>query len=230
MPLLTDISIEVSAEEALGVLMRGKEATDRFLPEVDQAISLARETWRPKAVYAWIPTRGVEAETLFLCAGNGNETIPLHLGPHAGLASPAREVLIGVNTIGAGLESKVRELNEAGEALTGYFLDSIGVIALGKTRDALSRIAEAEARRRGWRVGPALAPGSLKGWSLAGQSDLVSLIPLSQIGVRLSGSSVLIPFKSASVLIGIGPQYEGLKVGSVCHLCHNRKTCWRRRY
>ncbi|MBW1802415.1 MAG: hypothetical protein JRJ85_17005, partial [Deltaproteobacteria bacterium] len=119
--------------------------------------------------------------------------------------------------------------NEAGEALLGYFLDSVGVIALGKTRDALSRTAEKEADRRGWKVGAALGPGSLKGWPITGQTDLVSMVPLSEIGVRLSDIGVLIPFKSASVLIGIGPGYEKQKVGSVCHLCHNRDTCWRRR-
>ncbi|MCD4715843.1 MAG: hypothetical protein K8R45_03765 [Desulfobacterales bacterium] len=229
MTILSDVSIEISPEEVLQSLSRGRGLPDHFLPVVEEAIYIAREIWQPKAVYKWIPTRGVEAETLYLKPGDGNETVSLHLGPNAELASPAREILIGVNTIGGGLEERGRELNEAGEALLGYFLDSVGVIALGKTRDALSRTAEKEAARRGWRVGAALGPGSLKGWSITGQKDLVSMVPLSEIDVRISDSGVLIPFKSASVLIGIGPGYEKQKVGSVCHLCHNRDTCWRRR-
>jgi len=227
--ILDNVTIEVTAQEILHALSVGRRSPDRFLPAVESAISLARELWRPKAIYELIPTRGVEGESLYLKPGGGNEVICLHLGPHAKLASPAKEVLIGVNTIGADLEEKVLELNKAGDALLGYFLDSVGVVALGKTRDALSHIAEKEAGRRGWGVGDALAPGSLKGWSIKGQPKLVSMVPLSEIGVRLSESGVLIPFKSASVLIGIGSGYEKQKVGSVCYLCHNRETCWRRR-
>ena len=229
MPVLTQIAFEITPDEVLGALMKEQRSPERFVNEVTEAIDLALQICEPTSIYEWFRSEGVKGEALYL-TGHQDERKSLNIGRHAELAAPAKEVLVGVNTIGAKLDEKVGELNQAGDTLLGYFLDSVGVIALGKTRDALSRIAEAEAAERAWKVGPALAPGSLTGWSVRGQSDLISLLPISNIRVRLSESGVLFPLKSASIIIGIGPDYEKTRVGSVCHLCQNRDTCWRRRY
>jgi hypothetical protein len=229
MPVLTEFALEITPEEVLKALNKGQRPLERFLNEVTEAIALARQIWEPAVVYGWFSSEGVKGETLSL-TWRENERKTLNIGPHAELAAPAEEVLVGVNTIGVKLDEKVRELNQSGDGLLGYFLDSVGVIALGKTRDEVCRIAESEALERDWRVSPALAPGSLTGWSIREQAEMVSMVPISDIRVRLSESGVLFPIKSASILIGIGPNYKTNRVGSVCHLCQNRDSCWRRRY
>jgi len=81
----------------------------------------------------------------------------------------------------------------------------------------------------GWGVSPSLSPGSLVGWPLRGQRELCALLPLADIGVRLNQYCVLEPHKSVSMVVGLGPGYESHEVGSVCHYCALRDTCWRRR-
>jgi hypothetical protein len=113
--------------------------------------------------------------------------------------------------------------------MMSYLLDSAGVVALGAAGEALRCIAEDAAEELGWGVSPSLSPGSLVGWPLRGQHDLCGLLPLEQIGVRLTNHAVLEPHKSASGLVGLGPDYESTRVGSVCKYCALQKTCWRRR-
>ncbi len=132
-------------------------------------------------------------------------------------------------TIGPALEQRVHELNEAGEVLVGYLLDCFGVVALGCVGEALRAHVEQRAASLGWGVGAALGPGTLVGWSMMGQRALCALLPLDEIGVRLNRACVLEPHKSSSTLIGMGPGYEGVHVGSVCQYCSLADTCWRRR-
>jgi hypothetical protein len=160
--------------------------------------------------------------------GAGAEAV-LEVGPKADLLAPARRLLVAVGTLGPALERRVEELQAGGEVLAAYLLDSAGVVALGAVGEALRCLAEETAAEQGWGVGAAVSPGSLVGWPLQGQRALCGLLPLDQIGVRLTKHCVLEPHKSFSVAIGLGPGYEGRHVGSVCKYCALQDTCWRRR-
>jgi len=138
-------------------------------------------------------------------------------------------VMAAVSTIGPALEDQVSELHASREALDAYMLDSVGVVALGAVGEAMRRAVEERAVELGWGVSPALAPGSLVGWPLRGQRDLCALLPLEAIGVQLNAHHVLEPHKSASTLVGLGPDYPSRRVGSVCRFCSLADTCWRRR-
>ena len=113
--------------------------------------------------------------------------------------------------------------------MAAYMLDSAGVVALGAVGEALRCLVEETAAELGWGVSPSLSPGSLVGWSLRDQRALCGLLPLEKIGVHLNRSCVLEPHKSASGLVGLGPDYGTTRVGSVCKYCALQKTCWRRR-
>ena len=141
----------------------------------------------------------------------------------------AARALVAVGTLGPALEERAGALQRQGEPVLSYLLDSAGVLALGAIGEALRCLAEETAAQAGWGLGAALAPGSLVGWALEGQRALCGLLPLDQVGVRLSDYCVLEPHKSFSVLIGLGPGYDARHVGSVCKLCALQDTCWRRR-
>ena len=176
--------------------------------------------------------------------------LALTVGPKADLLAPAQQLLVAVYTIGPALEARVGDLTRAGEPLLSYLLDCAGVTALGVVGERVHCLAEElavergwprgiglatpqQASRflipRGWGVSPALSPGSLVGWTLQGQQELCSLLPIAEIGVWLNEYCVLEPHKSVSVVIGMGPGYESHKVGSVCRYCALRDSCWRYR-
>lgn len=234
MPILQDIPISLTPDEVLkaqkGRRHRGARDEPAMRAAVGQAIELAQTLCAPVAVYAELEVQAVEGERVTLIPPNGRgEEHILRVGPHADLLAPATRLFAAVRTIGPALEERVSQLNQAGEILAAYWLDTVGVLALGVVGETLRCLIEEQAAERGWGVSPALSPGSLVGWSMQGQRELCALLPLADIGVRLNKHCVLEPHKSASVVIGIGPGYESHQVGSVCHFCALAGSCWRRR-
>ncbi len=226
MPILRNIPIPITPAEILG--RRKKRANPpHVLQAAEEAIALAQALWQPVALYEWLDVVAIEGHDVRVSGPLGEGL--LDIGPRAGLLDPARQVVVAVGTLGFALERRVHELTEAGQALNALLLDSAGVVAVGAIGEAMRCLAEETAVGQGWGVSPSLAPGSLVGWSVEGQSALCGLLPLEEIGVTLNSFGILEPFKSASWLIGIGPGYEARHVGSMCYLCALSDTCWRRR-
>jgi hypothetical protein len=229
MNILTNISLEISAGEVMQSLSRGQRDAAWMMAEAETSVEKARKLWQPKIVYAWADVPEVRGESLALLPENRAESLLLHIGPHADLMAKAERAFISVSSIGDELDEQVRELNQKGEILTAFLLDCAGVVALDKVGSAAAELAEKEAAERGWGVGDRLSPGSLQGWPMEGQHELCSLLPLEDAGISLSEQGILRPFKSASGMIGIGPEYSGKKTGSVCRFCLHQNNCWRRR-
>jgi len=229
MPILRDIPIALQPEEVIA--SRGqRQIRPALLKDANEAIALGNTLWKPEAVYDWFDVHAVTGDRVQISSRSqaGSETT-LRVGPKADLLEGALRVLVSVGTIGPALEQRVHDLQEAGEGLRSYMLDSAGVVGLGAVGEALRCLAEETAAREEWGVSAALSPGSLVGWELVGQRELCALLPLDSIGVRLNGYCVLEPHKSFSVVIGIGPGYDSSHVGSVCKFCALKNSCWRRR-
>lgn len=223
-PVLQDVTITLTAEELLAAQGRN-EHQPGLVSAAKEAIALGRTLFAPAAIYDELEVRGVAGERIELAVDGAG----LAVGPKADLLAPAKWLLVTVYTIGPALEARVSELYRAGEPLLSYMLDCLGVMALGMVGERLRCLAEERAAGRGWGVSPALSPGGLVGWPVQGQRELCALLPLADIGVRLNEYCVLEPHKSVSMVIGLGPGYESHEVGSVCHICALRDTCWRRR-
>jgi hypothetical protein len=229
MPVLRHVPAAVTPEQIVRT-RAGRQVQPGLLEDAARAIALGQTLWQPALVYDWFELTGPDGEEICLKAGSGDERqATLQVGPKAGLLTGARRALVAVATIGPALGQRVQELQAGGESLQSYFLDSAGVVALGAAGEALRCLAEEVAREEGWGVSPAVSPGSLVGWTLKGQRELCSLLPLDEIGVRLNDSCVLEPHKYFSALIGLGPGLAATKVGSVCKYCALQDTCWRRR-
>jgi hypothetical protein len=229
MPIKHDIELTISREEISQALTRlCPRVTPQMEAEVDAAFEMARPLLQPVIVYEWIDTiEIVQDQLIFELDGRKTQ---LAVGEHVGLMKPAQRAFLGVHSIGEKLEKQVRELNQKGEQLLGYWVDSIGVVSLGKLGDIANAIAEAEAARNNWGVGARLSPGSLTGWHLRDQKKLCAMLPLDEAGLQVNGQGVIVPLKSALSVVGIGPEFSKKTVQSVCHLCALRRDCWRRKY
>lgn len=229
MPVLTDIQIKINAHGLVLAMHHGRKTPPKLVEQIQEAIEQAQTLLQPQAVYKWVSVLSVIEKEVILAPGGLAHDIPITIGLHSDLMHKAELALVSVVTIGDQMDKYIRELNKSGLILESYLFDSIGVEALAQAGKAVHRLAETEADSRGWGVGDALAPGSFKGWPIEGQINLCALLPLEQINVKLNNDGVLIPFKSVSGLIGIGPGYQSKKVGSVCRFCEHADTCWRRR-
>jgi hypothetical protein len=96
---------------------------------------------------------------------------------------------------------------------------------LGVLGQKINQLAEIEAASRNWGVGRRMAPGSLKGWTMEDQKHLANLLPKEKLGVSITPGGMLVPLKSATAVIGMGPDYSSQKVGTVCQWCKHEKTC-----
>ena len=221
MPVIThaDIVLDFSTfEEQAGQRLRHETVREVARWAVQQAERLAL----PALAYEWLPSRRGENDRVFL------GDVELHVGRHAALMDQAEAACVAVCTIGTDLEEEAKRLVTAGRNLEGYMLGEAGVFAVDLVMSRVRRLAEHEAAGRGWGVGTELAPGQLAGWALAEQKTICSLLDIAAIGVRLTDSGMLVPQKSASLLIGVGPGYTATTVCSPCAFCDNRETCgWR---
>jgi hypothetical protein len=103
-------------------------------------------------------------------------------------------------------------------------LDGIGTAAVDRLIPEAMRLIADEVAKRGYEISSPVSPG-MPGFSLTEQWNLLKLAPAEEIGVSLSSSGVLIPRKSASMVIGIGPKMTRWTQAEVCRRCSLNKTC-----
>lgn len=228
MRIIDRFEYHYTVEKSADIIGRGR-VNPTLLREVEWAIERIKELWQPRAVVETTRLDRIDGETVSLIPADGGQPVELAVGPKADLLAPAQEVEVCVSTIGPQAEDEAKRLMAEGEMMKGYVLDHVAILALGEVTDTFRHQVEQTAAERGWGVGPYMAPGSLRGWPVSDQDNLTSLVDLALVGVSLTDSHLMLPFKSASSAIGLGPDYTEAKVGSVCQWCNHFNDCWRRR-
>lgn len=128
-------------------------------------------------------------------------------------------------TAGSMISDLSKASMQAGDLIQGYILDTIGSVVVEKAMDVIQqRLSEAE-ESQGRKITNRLSPGYC-GWHISEQHELFSLLPWNFCGIRLSESSLMLPLKSVSGIIGIGKKVKRLEYP--CKICDKQK-CFRRR-
>lgn len=219
MTVVRDIQFKLDFDEFMnmeGSAFRRADVQDM----VRWAIDEAQELICPALVYEWLPVERVGGR--YVAIGG----LRFDLGDHAFLMDAALKACVAVATIGGRLEQRVTQLMTSGDAFRGYLLDEVGVFALATTTGrCLREIAQKEGARRGWGVGAELGPGQLTGWDVAEQRIICDLVDIDSIGVGVTEGGMLVPQKSNSAVVGIGPGFTADEVHPPCDFCHRQKTC-----
>jgi hypothetical protein len=135
-----------------------------------------------------------------------------------------KELAAVVGTIGPKLEKQVTEYNNQGEPLRGLLLDGIGSAAIDSLMQLACKFIAREASARGYQVSSPISPG-MPGLPITAQQQLLEVASAREIEVNLTSSSMMVPRKSASMVIGIGPQMPTWTRAEVCARCNLNKTC-----
>lgn len=117
---------------------------------------------------------------------------------------------------GKGMSEWSRRLFIEGDFLKGYLVDMAGSLIAELTADKLEKIIESEAAIKGLSITNRYSPGYCN-WNVSEQQHLFSFFPENFCGVSLSASSLMIPEKSVSGLIGVGKNVK--KVPYTCSMC-----------
>jgi hypothetical protein len=136
----------------------------------------------------------------------------------------AKELAVVVCTIGPKLEKQVTYYSKNSETLRGALLDGIGSAAVDILAPEACRLIASEALSRGHQASSPVSPG-WPGLPLTEQWNLFELVNTQEIGVSLTASGIMVPRKSVSMVIGIGPQMAAWTQADVCARCSLRKTC-----
>jgi hypothetical protein len=158
----------------------------------------------------------------------GHEQITLRGGGHltgklvAKHLAASKKVLLIVATISAKLEERISQVLKHDTtyalALDGFGNAAIEALAVA----ACHHFAEAAAIHGSYTTMP-LSPGMV-GWSVEiGQREIFALLDTKAIGLELTSSSLMIPRKSLSMVIGMGT--EAMTSVDTCEYCVMRSTC-----
>lgn len=129
-------------------------------------------------------------------------------------------------TAGTGFEMFQHALQQEGDMVKIYIADAVGSIIAEKTADCMETVLDEYIRDRGWKHTNRFSPGYC-GWHVSEQKKLFPLFPVAEpCGIRLTDSSLMLPIKSVSGVIGLGASVRKLEY--TCGLCTYDK-CYRRK-
>lgn len=221
MPAVTDFPLALDTAHVLrGQGLDPAHARAEIVAAAREALDEIQALLAPVALYDTVPVREFRHHTVILEDGTSfaGELVARAL-------AGATEIAPAVCTIGSALDTRVGALFAAGKPLRALALDGAGVAALGQISQAVGERICAEAASRGLRAGMRASPGQ-EGWPLEQQSVLFGLLPAQEIGVRLTESCLMLPRKSVSFAVGLGPEMQA--DATACEYCSKRDHCrWR---
>jgi len=223
MRVVRDIPLRLKTAEVLR--RQGLRKGARVRPEIGLLIREVLSSLKksrllaPAAAYEYYVVRSMSGSQISL---EGDKAIRGQLLP--AIFPEAKELAPVVITIGAKLEKQVTGYSRRGETLRGVILDGIGSAAVDSLAPEVLRLIASEVSSRGYQISSPVYPG-MPGFPLTEQWNLLGLVNADEIGVRLTASGVLVPRKSTSMVIGIGPHMTKWTQAEVCARCSLRETC-----
>ena len=129
-------------------------------------------------------------------------------------------------TAGTGFEKFQHTLQQEEDMVKIYIADSLGSIIAEKTADCMEVALAEYIREKNWKHTNRYSPGYC-GWHVSEQQKLFPLFPIAApCGIRLTDSSLMLPIKSVSGVIGLGDSVRKLEY--TCGLC-TYDRCYRRK-
>jgi hypothetical protein len=129
-----------------------------------------------------------------------------------------------VCTAGVEFEQYQQQLKSDGDMVRVFIADALGSVIAEKTADQMEVALQASIEKLGWRHTNRFSPGYC-GWHVSQQQLLFPLFEGHTCDVTLTESSLMVPIKSVSGIIGLGANVRHLDY--TCGLC-DFKQCYKR--
>ena len=128
-------------------------------------------------------------------------------------------------TSGLEFEAYQHRLKEQGDMVRVFIADALGSVIAEKCADQMEKALQESIGKLGWKHTNRFSPGYC-GWHVSQQQLLFPLFQGHTCGVKLTDSSLMIPIKSVSGIIGLGKKVRKLEY--TCGLC-DFKQCYKRK-
>jgi hypothetical protein len=198
------------------------EPSPRIASLLDEYLDRARELLQPAHSYV---IRNVQfaAGSLVLVQG----PVRLEGDSIAALLGRCDKVAVFVLTIGGALEETVGRLADEGLIAEAYMLDAIGSAATEGLADYVEGQIVSSAKAEGLCASRRFSPGHCD-WDIGQQRMLFHALREDWAGVHLTDDCLMVPQKSVSGVIGLGPQDAGVQDYNPCVTCDKRHCLARR--
>jgi hypothetical protein len=158
-----------------------------------------------------------QSHELILLEGGVTLTGPL-VGRHL---AGAQRVIAAVCTIGSEMEETVNHFLDK-DPLYALALDGLGNAAVEILAQQVCLCIGKKIQAEGLQVSTPLSPGSSE-WSVdVGQPQIFALLEPTQVGISLTSGGMMLPKKSISFIVGIGPK---MSQANMCDVCDLKGTC-----
>ena len=223
MPVIRDIPLSLKPSEVLRRQGLGRGAKVRpeirlLIRELLASLNKSR-LLEPAVAYEYYRVRSMDGSRISL---EGDKALHGPLLP--AIFPEAKELAVILVTIGPKLEKQVTDYSKKGAALQGMTLDGIGSAAVDKLVAEFLRPIATEVSSRGYEISSPVNPG-MPGFPLTEQWNLLGLVKAGEIEVTLTSSGMMVPRKSTSMVMGVGPQMTRWTQAEVCARCTLRETC-----
>lgn len=131
-----------------------------------------------------------------------------------------------VCTCGEKVEQLSRQLMNEGHSLEGLIIDLIASELAESIADYIHNTIKQDAAKAGLHITNRYSPGYCN-WPVSDQQKLFALVGENNCGVSLTPSSFMVPIKSVSGIIGIGPDVKFR--GYACAKCDDTQCIYRNR-
>ncbi len=128
-------------------------------------------------------------------------------------------------TSGLEFETYQQRLKEQGDMVRVFIADALGSVIAEKCADQMEKALQESIDKLGWKHTNRFSPGYC-GWHVSQQQLLFPLFQGHTCGVTLTDSSLMLPIKSVSGIIGLGEKVRKLEY--TCGLC-DFKQCYKRK-
>jgi hypothetical protein len=222
MTVLSEIKIDINVDDVLKIMgyQGARPAPKRIVSAAHEAKELCLELIEPRCVYEIYEISGIGSGVLSL---NGAK---FHGKVLQKVMKGSTRAVIFVATMGKRLDDEIERLTKGGDTFSAVMLDTFGSVALGVTSvDLYSTISQNEATPDGYRLTHSFGPGECQ-WDIREQKTLFTLVDADSIGVTLTDTCLMIPKKSRSGIMGLGPTHL-VSTKSACDLCDSKKCSGR---
>jgi hypothetical protein len=145
----------------------------------------------------------------------------------AQLLEHCHQVAIFLVTIGKYMEETTAQLAKDGLILQATVLDAIGSGAVEKVADLVQDKIKEIAEAQGLVTSQRFSPGYCD-WNIGQQRMIFYALTGNTLGIRLTGECLMVPQKSISGIIGIGPSIDNVENYNPCKTC-TKQDCPGRR-
>lgn len=128
-------------------------------------------------------------------------------------------------TSGLEFETYHHRLKEQSDMVRVFIADALGSVIAEKCADQMEKALQESIDKLGWKHTNRFSPGYC-GWHVSQQQLLFPLFQGHTCGVTLTDSSLMLPIKSVSGIIGLGKDVRHLDY--TCGLC-DFKQCYKRK-